>query len=300
MSDVTPAVHTSPAGATPRPFYWSVRREIWESRSLYVAPLIVTAIVVFATLISLTALPERMQSLPADPVKRHAVIVTPYSISVAVIMLSAFFVGLFYSLEALYGERRDRSILFWKSMPVSDRTTVLSKAAIPIVVLPALALLLSVGAFFFLFFFSTLILAGNGVSPATLWSELRIVQQPIIMAYGLAAHALWFAPVYAWLLLVSAWARRMPFLWAVFPPAAIGILEKIACNTTSFASLLRGRVHATNAFVGQPGEEMPILDRVTQMTPLKFLMTPGLWAGLIVASLFLALAVRLRRRREPI
>ena len=78
-----------------------------------------------------------MQTLPAlDPAKRHALVVRPFSMAPAPIMLATFLVGLFYSLDALYGERRDRSILFWKSLPVSDRTTVLSKASIPLVVLP--------------------------------------------------------------------------------------------------------------------------------------------------------------------
>src|SRR5260370_34918015 len=131
--------------AEPRPVYWSVRRELWESRSIYVAPLIVAAVVLFATALGTIGLPRKVRILPTlDPGKRHAAVVMPYSMAPAPIMLAAFLVGFFYCLDALHGERRDRSILFWKSLPVSDRTTVLSKATIPLVVLPLIAFPLSV------------------------------------------------------------------------------------------------------------------------------------------------------------
>ena len=114
-----------PPGPT-RPFTWSVRRELWENRSLYVAPLVVTAFVLLGSFISLLGLPARMQALPAlDEAARHAMAVKPFSMAPAPIMLATLLVGIFYALDALYGERRDRSILFWKSLPVSDLTTVL-------------------------------------------------------------------------------------------------------------------------------------------------------------------------------
>ena len=183
--------------AAPRPFYWSVRRELWENRSLYIAPLIVTALVLFATLLGMFRLPGKMRALPADPAAAHALVVRPFSLATAPIMLATFLVGLFYSLDALYGERRDRSILFWKSLPVSDRTTVLSKAAIPLGLLPLIAFALSVATFFVLLFLSTAVLLISGVGPARLWAEVRFVQEPLIMLYSLIVHSLWFAPIYA-------------------------------------------------------------------------------------------------------
>jgi ABC-2 type transport system permease protein len=128
-----------------RLMYWSVRRELWENRFLYLAPLVVTAFVLLASLVSMIGLPRRMQTLPTlDPAKQHALVVRPFSIAPAPIMLATLIVGLFYCLDALYGERRDRSILFWKSLPVSDLTTVLSKASVPLVVLLLFAFTLSV------------------------------------------------------------------------------------------------------------------------------------------------------------
>src|SRR5213079_3370966 len=121
-----------------RPFYWSVRRELWENRSIYIAPLIVAAVQVFGFAISTIGLAERRRALLLldDSVKQRAGIEAPYDIAAMMMICVVFIIGVFYCLDALHGERRDRSILFWKSLPVSDLTTVLSKATIPLVVLP--------------------------------------------------------------------------------------------------------------------------------------------------------------------
>src|SRR6516162_7957466 len=123
--------------ATPRPFRWSVRRELWENRSIYVAPILVAIVVLFGFLVSTVGLPERRREvLLLDHAKARAAIEVPYNMAAIMLILTAFIVGVFYCLDALYGERRDRSILFWKSLPVSDSTTLLSKTTIPLVVLP--------------------------------------------------------------------------------------------------------------------------------------------------------------------
>jgi ABC-2 type transport system permease protein len=287
-----------------RPLYWSVRRELWEHRSVYLAPLAVAAFVLFGLLIGMIGLPSRIQSLPDhDPAQRHAAVVTPFSMAPAPIMLATFLVGIFYSLDALHGERRDRSILFWKSLPVSDLTTVLSKAAIPLVALPLIAFVLGLATQVLLLLLSTVVLLASGVSPAALWAELRFFQEPLVMLYGLTVHALWFAPIYGWLLLVSIWARRAPVLWAALPPFAISVVERIAFGTSHFASLLRYRVGGAMAeafaLTPTPGG-VGIIDQLSQLDPARFLTSPGLWIGLACAAAFLVAAARLRRYREPI
>jgi ABC-2 type transport system permease protein len=112
-------------------FYWSVRREIWENRSIYLIPLIAAAIFLFGFVINLINLRYHIRGVAWT----HENFKMPHEISGALIMGSALIVGIFYSLEALYGERRDRSILFWKSLPVSDLTAVLAKLSIPLVVI---------------------------------------------------------------------------------------------------------------------------------------------------------------------
>jgi ABC-2 type transport system permease protein len=116
----------SPGKAMTRPFFWSVRRELWENRSLYIAPLIVAAVVIIGFIFTAIGLPERRRALLLlnDAAKQRAAIEMPYSMAAMMIMFTVFIVGVFYCLDALYGERRDRSILFWKSLPVSDATTV--------------------------------------------------------------------------------------------------------------------------------------------------------------------------------
>jgi ABC-2 type transport system permease protein len=285
-----------------RPFLWSVRREIWENRSVYIAPLVVAGVVLFATFAGAWAMPKKMQRLSADPAARHLMITRPFSMAPAPIMLVTIIVGAFYSIDALYGERRDRSILFWKSMPVSDATTVLSKASIPMLVLPSIAFVLGVVAMFTLLVLVSGILVMTGHSPAPLWIETNFMQEPLIMLYGLAVHTLWFAPIYAYLLLVSAWARRTPILWAVIPLLAISVVERIAFNTKTFMAMLQYRVGGAmrEAFAFKITGGHEALEQITQLTPARYLTRPGLWLGLLFAAACLVAAVRLRRYREPI
>ena len=264
-----------------QPFYWSVRRELWEYRSIYIAPLAVAAVTLFGYLIA--------------SMIRGVALLQPFSFAAGVILMAVFIVSIIYSLEALHGERRDRSILFWKSLPVSDLTTVLSKASIPLVVLPLLGFAIIVATELIMLLLGSLVLMGRGLNVATLWTP--VFRMWLMLLYHLVTvHMLWYAPMYGWLLLVSAWARRAAFLWAALPWLAICAVEKIAFNTTRFAAMLGYR------FAGGP-EAIPGVDSffgMTQLTPGRFLSSPGLWIGLAITATFLAGAVRLRRCLGPI
>src|SRR5207237_618928 len=232
-----------------QPMYWSVRRELWENRSIYVAPLIVAVVVLFGFLVSTIGMPERRQAvLLLDPAHQRAAIGAPYDVAAMMLIFTAFIVGVFYCLDALHGERRDRSILFWKSLPVSDLTTVLSKASIPLVVLPLLTFTITVAMQLIMLLLSSAVLLGSGLNVATLWTQLSFVQMSLLLLYHLVTvHALWPAPIYAWLLLVSGWARRAAFLWAVLPLLAIGVFEKIVFHTSHFAAMLGNRLSGGGA-----------------------------------------------------
>ncbi|HYC58861.1 MAG TPA: ABC transporter permease [Thermoanaerobaculia bacterium] len=284
-----------------RLLYWSVKRELWENRSIYLAPLAVAAMMLFGLLISMLWLPQRVRGLSAlTPAKQHELVSMPYNAVGGLMVMTAFIVGVFYCIDALYGERRDRSILFWKSMPVSDRTTVLAKASIPLVVLPLLILPVILGTQLIVLLFSSVILMLNGISVATQWQHLPLIQMTVALLYCLPAIALWHAPVYAWLLLVSAWSRRAVFLWALLPQIVISVFEKAAFGTSNFAEYLQYRFWGWFPLSFDFSASGSIRRPVTVMTPGDFLSTPGLWGGLLFAALFLALAVRLRRNREPI
>ena len=284
-----------------RPFYWSVRREVWENRSIYLAPLATATVFLFGFSIGLVHHAHRMRGRAAlEPAKQGALIM-PYSMAAALIMFTAFAVAVFYCLDALHGERRDRSILFWKSLPVSDLTTVLSKACIPLVVIPLLTSVIVYATQMVMLPLNTVALAASGAGAARLWRELPFIQMALIQLYGLAVHALWHAPLYGWLLLVSVWARRAPFLWAVLPLVMIGAFERIAFGTSHFGKLLGYRVMGAmrEAFTVEAARTGHVT-LLTQLDPGRFLTSAGLWSGLLFAALFLAAATRLRRQRGPI
>jgi len=278
-----------------RPFYWSVWRELWENHSIYIAPSIVSAIIVFGSFVGAFHLPGRRQNaLLLDPARRQAAIEMPYDVAAVMLIFTAFIIGVFYCLDALHGERRERSILFWKSLPVSDLTTVLSKATIPLVVLPVVSFAIAVVTQLIMLLISTAALLPSGLASTT-WANFNLFRESLILLYGLVAIALWHAPIYGWALLVSGWARRATFLWAVLPLLAIAFFEKITFNTSHFAAMLGNRLmgFAPEAFDFNA-------HTVPQLTPGRYLSSPDLWIGLIFAAAFIAAAVRLRRYRGPL
>jgi ABC-2 type transport system permease protein len=279
-----------------RPLSWAVQRELWEHRSLYVAPMAVATLILFGFLISATAgIWEK--TLRLDPAQRDK-LVEPYTFAALLLMATTFVVAVFYCLDALYGERRDRSILFWKSLPVSDLTTVLAKFSIPVIVIPLVTFSITVTTQLIMLIVSSAALLARGESVTTLWSQLGLFHSWRVLLYHLLAlHGLWYAPIYGWLLVVSAWARRMPILWAALPLVAIGIVEKHAFNTSYFRALLEYRMMGPEP---DTGASAVTLEALTHPSPSELLVSPGLWIGLAIAAAFLALAVRLRRDREPI
>jgi ABC-2 type transport system permease protein len=282
--------------------YWLVRRELWENRSIYMAPAGIAAVFLFGFLISAIRLPGKMRAAAAlGAMEQHKIIAQPYLIAAGVLMLTTLAVGVFYCLDALHGERRDRSILFWKSLPVSDLTTVLSKTITAVVILPLVSFAITVVTQWIMLMVSTAVLLGSGLSVARLWTHASLFQTWLMLLYHfLTAHGLWYAPLYGWLLLVSAWARRTPFLWASLPLLAIVAVERIAFNSSHFAVMVATRM------LGGGGGGDNIMASILSMDPMmhfhpgQFLVSPGLWIGLAVAAAFLAGAVRLRRDQGPI
>jgi len=288
--------------ASTRPLYWALRRELWENRFVYIAPLAVGAVFLIGYLISLAHLPAQMRRLlNADPERYREAILTPYNIAAAFMMGTYILVTLFYCAEALHSERRDRSILFWKSLPVSDLITVLAKASIPFIVLPLLTFAITLVLQFIVLLLSSAVLLASGLSVASLWTRLPVVEMSLLMLYHIVtAHALWPAPIYCWLMLVSGWARRAAFLWAALPLVAIAGVEKIAFHTQYFATLVGYRLIGGSAPMGYAPTDIFPTDPMTHIMPGNFLGSPSLWIGLAIAAAFLAAAVRLRRYQGPI
>jgi ABC-2 type transport system permease protein len=296
-----PALHRDARGARARPFYWSVRRELWENRSVYLAPLGVAAFVAVGLAIHGATMPSHLPGmLGTEPTRPEAA--SALYRGMALLMLgAAFLVAAFYCMDALSGERRDRSILFWKSLPVSDRTTVLAKAIVPLVILPAVTLAAIVATQLLWMLISTAFLLMEGHGVALLWREMRLFRMWLALPWTVVAVALWHAPIYAFLLLVSGWARRTAALWAVLPVFALALLEKLTMDTSHVASLVSYRLFGWygEAFAVTPRQRV-WYDALAPLAPGKFLSTPGLWMGLAFAAVCLAAAVRLRRQREPV
>src|SRR4029077_3094427 len=268
VAESTDAQRFAPAVITAsRRMYWSVRRELWEHRSIYIAPLAAAAVFLLAFLIGLTL----------SPAHRHEPLDIPYEFAAALIMGTGFIVGIFYSLDALYGERRDRSILFWKSLPVSDLTTVLSKLAIPLVILPLLSFAITVVTQFVMLLLSSAVLLGSGLSVGTLGARMSFFHLSLMLLYHiLTVHGLWYAPIYGWLLLVSAWGPRAPFIWPFLPPFVIWGVEKIAFGTSHFLSMLQYRLSGPEPSIST-APHGTLMDMVSALTPAEFFSTAGLW-----------------------
>jgi ABC-2 type transport system permease protein len=282
-------------------FLWSVRRELWEHRAIFIAPLAVAGVVVVGFLFHLNRYANALRALPVlAPGKQLAAVVTPFGLAASAILVTTVVIALFYCLDALYGERRDRSILFWKSMPVSDATTVASKAFVPLAVLPFVGCAIALATIALL-----LALAGGfatikGIDLAPAWELLPLFPMTIALIYGVVVHTLWYAPIYGWLLLVSAWARKAPFLWATIPVVAAVAVEKLALDSAHVASLLRYRVTGAMREAFSVDATREPIAQIVQLDPVRFLGSPGLWVGLAVAAALFAGSIWLRRHRDPV
>lgn len=290
---------------------WSVRRELWEHRAIWVAPAVIAAVALFGTALSALWLPAALRRVAAGDAKVVGALISPYAFIAFSVLMTGMIVALFYASSALQSERRDRSLLFWKSLPVSDRTTVLAKIAVPMLVTPVVIFALVIATQLLLLAWSSLVVAASGLAPSALWRHLDLRLMWVVLPYGLIVNALWQAPLYAWLLLVSAWARRVPILWALAPfvilamlEATIGAAIKAAgggARTTPISDFVGNRLLGglAEAF-SVDGRAGKAIDRVGQLNPLRTFTSPDLWGGLIAAALLLAAAIWLRRRREPL
>lgn len=297
--DVTPDDKATPRRHRVRPFYWSLRRELWENSWLWLAPPVAAGLALIGFLISTVGLPATVRHAALlAPSARTAALITPYNMAAMALIIVMVLAGAFYCLGALHGERRDRSLLFWRSLPVPDVTAVLAKASLVLFILPAFVDIIIIATQLVMLVVATVVLWINGLDAAILWTNIPILTRALVLPYGLLTLSLWYAPLFAWLLVVSAWARRVPILWAVGVPLVPCGLERIALNTGHLTDLLKDRL------IGSFGRAFTVTadtgsSQLSELDPGKFLSSPDVWAGLVLAAVFLATAVWLRRRREP-
>ena len=308
-----------------------VRREFWENRSLWVVPAVAIAILTVLSLYMLVAVlwghsqsvntinmqgtQFYLDNLPdfaaADPAQVSGIIrASPLLLSFFLFNPMMQIVVFFYLLDSLYAERRDRSILFWRSMPVSDLRTVLSKLATALFAVTAITFAATI---VFELILLVLELIMGGVLGVHLWvvleHPLAFLESWVTLAYSLLAQALWFLPFYGWVILASCWAKKAPFLWTVLTPLGVMFAELWVFHSGHIAKLVFGHIlrWLPVAFNFDPDvkprfNEMlsTSYDLVTAESVGRFLVSPELWAGLVIAAGCVAGAVWLRRNRSEI
>ena len=305
-----------------------IRREFWEHRALWIVPLVTAAILVCLAAVAHFGAganggtpfgPFNSRSDGAPVADLHAIGVALASIrqwAVSVPLFLATFVMLFfYLLSSLYDERKDRSILFWKSLPVSDSATVISKLLVATVLVP-------LGVFLVWIATTVLVTAvwdarramGLVAGPPFVWDTVAWLKVDALMLTLVVMSSLWYAPVFAYLMLISAWARRNPFLWAVLPPLLLAVTERIAFGSSYLGRLFGARLAGvltslgvndpeggafSGAMLQTPAGKLPSLPAVFDLLDYRQLLANiDLWIGVAVAVALVYAAIRVRRYRD--
>lgn len=221
-------------------------------------------------------------------------------------------IAFFYSLESLYSDRRDRSVLFWKSLPLSDAETVLAKFFTAAVAIPAVAAVAALVA-------QLIAAAGASAKVAMIGGDASVLWNSAVLGSALGSSGLlavvsvlWYAPLVAYLLVVSAWAPRSPFLWAGLPPLALVMLERITLGTSYVKDLLSDRFlgpikalvsdasHAPGVVVRNGSGDLDVAAAASELggRVLDFVISPAMLVGLLGAAALVAVAIWGRRYRE--
>jgi ABC-2 type transport system permease protein len=319
---------------------WLIRREFWENKgSLFWAPIVAGALMVL--FISATALwgiasgkvVEAGMQIDGHPVdmaalyatmpsgKKQAIsgaLASTYMAAAAPLFLMLSVVSFFYCLGALYDERRDRSILFWKSLPLSDQATVLSKLATAVCVAPVITVAVATLTSLTLLLIGTLLMAFKGINLfGVLLGNPNVYLAPLQVLALLPVYALWALPTVGYLFMVSAWARSKVFLWAVGVP----IMTVAVLAWTNFLSRSNASLHwfvenvlfrilgglFPGGWLGLDSVDTRLIVQVGYRTidmsgllaqSYKTLLTPEMWIGAAAGAAMIFAAIRLRRWKD--
>jgi ABC-2 type transport system permease protein len=312
---------------------WLIRREMWEHKGMLVwAPTVVAGLI--AAMASLALFLGRNISFGHEAGQTQVGTVTieghmrdqvidgmaqTYMAAAVPLYLMLGFLVFFYCLGALHDERRDRSLLFWKSLPVSDHMTVFSKAMLALVITPliitAIAIVLSV--FVVLCACTVLLMHGTNLFSGLLGSP-DFYLTPLRVLGMLPVYLLWALPTVGWLLLVSSMARSKVFLWAVGIPVVSALLLlwaerslNLAVNAGWFIEKIVDRILLgvvpgswflfelhSDTVAGLAGKQELFQANTLLAASWNTLGTASAWLGAIAGVAMLAGATWMRRRRE--
>ncbi|MBB3228888.1 ABC-2 type transport system permease protein [Luteibacter sp. Sphag1AF] len=321
-------------------FYWLVKREYWENRGGFFRAPLITAIVFLVLNFMAIVLGEvlgrsrglhfntasdAMGSSLSNPLGNldnkdlsqvGAVLdMTLYGFTTFIVCVTAIVV-FFYCLGALYDDRRDRSFLFWKSLPISDTNTVLSKVASAAILAPVISVVIGVVGGLILLLMGVIAALFHGIN---VWQVL-LEAHPLRVAFNMVCliplYALWALPTIGWLMLCSAWARSKPFLWAIALPLGsavvvqwFGLMGLFNLPAAWFWTNVPGRLLMSLIPGGWLRDTSSIgnvdkhdisgaLDSVGLSFHYSVLGSPNIWIGAAVGAVMIGAAIWFRRWRE--
>jgi ABC-2 type transport system permease protein len=277
-------------------YVWLIRREFWERRAIWLVPAIVSAVLI------LLALFGRTQVISDVPMESPD-IGRAYLFFIGVLFLAIMMLySTLYLLDCLYDDRRDRSVLFWKSLPISDTDTVLSKLLVGLIAIPLVSLVAAdVTSLIVAFIVS---LRARALVGGALWEGGTWVQIQALWIYVIVTAAIWYLPVAGWCMMVSAWVKRAPMLWSVLPLLVIYLIERFFLGThyvaTVLSERLAGYIHA--AFHGSMhGSDATVNTSIWRFMDIGgFIANPATWIGLAVGAAMIVAIIQMRMRRAEI
>jgi ABC-2 type transport system permease protein len=291
-----------------------IRREFWENRSLWIAPLVISGVILVTTLFGGLKVDDgehmwfpgpgghmTAEQLDLGASKRQMIYASTIGAFTMVQLITLGVVVFFYLLDSLLAERKDRSILFWKSLPISDTEVVASKALTGMVITPLYVLAVSAvtqlvfGLIWWARFSGHAL--GSLVVPFDpgVWFEVQVAFLVLVPAV-----VVWYLPIAGYLMLVSVWSRRNAFLWAVLPWVALQLIEAIITHTHHVADFL-GRRFAGMFIVmdfprGDIQADQPLAAFLGHVS--RVFIHPETWLGVLAAAAFLVAVIRIRRYRD--
>lgn len=296
-----------------------IRRELWEHRSIYVTPAaigIIVSLLMVTGQVAVSAMGQHLDfallGATALGENERAAALTGLMTLISLPMLFAMWIlTIFYTLDSLYAERKDRSILFWRSIPVTDAETVTSKLLTALIVIPLITLLMIVVTQLMVLIITSVWVSIRGADAWYLiWGAAPLFDTWIVTLVVLLAVPLWWAPFIGWFLFVSAFTKRSPFLTAFMPLIVLPMLEKIFLNSSYLATAFADRLKMPLF----SGKDLSILklDNMDEVRTVAesgisllslldlsgYFANPGLWAGMVVCGLLVTAAIYLRRYRD--
>ena len=300
-----------------------IRRELWEHRSIFVTPIAIASIVTLGTLTALVFVGEFQEELNlaifgaqnvAGETERKAVLTGLFIGSSWLFLLGVGVLTVFYALDSLYAERKDKSILFWRSLPVTDAETVISKLLTALIVIPAVAILGIFATHLINLVITGLWVSSKGGDAGMLiWGSVPIVDNWLAMILVIYAIAIWMSPFVGWFLFVSAWTKRSPLLMAFLPLVLIPMIEGIFMRSAHFAEAVWGRAGQIPIFAGIDMERFfdeknpmhgagsipeEMVSLLSHLDPGKFVASIDTWIGIVVCGLLTTAAIYVRRYRD--